>query len=212
MPYAQQQQKSVLQGPAVPDGVLIGQALAGDQSAFEGLLKRYQHPLACYIGSILKDREQVSDVLQSVFLQLYASLPTLSVRVPLQGWLFRVARNRCIDELRTSKRRAEIPFSTLEWESGEQELSAGEAIPSPEPSLEEIAEKMDLHDALQQALCLLPPKQRSIVCLRCFRQLTFPEIGRMLSMPENTVKTYFYRSLLLLRRALVSNTHVLSIW
>ncbi|HEV2583096.1 MAG TPA: sigma factor-like helix-turn-helix DNA-binding protein [Ktedonobacteraceae bacterium] len=54
------------------------------------------------------------------------------------------------------------------------------------------------------ALASLPPKLRSIVHLRCFRQLTFAEIGRTLNMPEPTVKTYFYRSLPLTRRALAA--------
>ena len=58
------------------------------------------------------------------------------------------------------------------------------------------------------ALASLPPKLRSIVQLRCFRQLTFAEIGRTLNMPEPTVKTYFYRSLPLMRRALAATCHV----
>ena len=58
------------------------------------------------------------------------------------------------------------------------------------------------------ALASLPPKLRSIVQLRCFRQLTFAEIGRTLNMLEPTVKTYFYRSLPLMRRALAATCHV----
>ena len=125
--------------------------------------------------------------------------------VSLKGWLFQVARNRCLDELRRRRRRAEIPFSTLEWKYREEELSPVEAIPDPEPLPEEVAERIDLHCSLQQAMLSLPPKFRSIVHLRCFRQLSFSEIGRMLKMPETTVKTYFYRSLPRLRRALASS-------
>jgi RNA polymerase sigma-70 factor, ECF subfamily len=202
MPYAQPQQYSILQGQGVADGVLVEQSLAGDQSAFEFLVSRYHTLLVSYIRGFLKDGEQVNDVLQCVFLQLYVSLPRLLTNVSLKPWLLQVARNRCLDELRRRRRRTEIPFSTLEWEYREEELSLVETIPDPEPLPEEVAERIDLQCSLQQAMFSLPPKLRSIVHLHCFRQLNFSEIGRMLNMPESTVKAYFYRSLPRLRTAL----------
>src|SRR5713101_4688869 len=189
MSYAQPRQYSALQGQGVPDGVLVGQAQAGDQRAFEFLVSRYHRPLANYVRGFLKDGEQVYDVLQQVYLQLYVSLPILLTNVSLKGWLFQVARNRCLDELRRRRRRAETSFSTLAWEYSE----------------------MDLYCTLQEATASLPPKVRSIVRLRCFKQLTFSEIGRMLNMPQTTVKTYFYRSLPRLRRALAGSTHLAAV-
>jgi RNA polymerase sigma-70 factor (ECF subfamily) len=211
MRYARPRKDSILPGQGVPDGILVGQALAGDQRAFELLVSRYRQPLLSCIRGFLKDDEQVSDVLQHVFLQLYLSLPILLRNVSLKAWLFQVARNRCLDELRKRQRRSEIPFSTLEWKYREEELSPLEAIPDPEPLPEEVAERSDLEWSLQQALFALPPKCRSIVRLHCFRQLSFSEIARVLNIPKNTVKTYFYRSLPHLRRALVKNVHVASI-
>src|SRR5260370_2918643 len=128
MLYAQPQQDSILQGQGVPDGVLVEQALAGDQPAFELLVSRYHRPLVRCIGGFLKDDEQVNDVLQHVFLQLYVSLPVLLRNVSIRGWLFQVARNRSLDELRKRRRRAEILFSNLEWKYSEEELSPIEAI------------------------------------------------------------------------------------
>jgi len=205
MLYAQQRRDSVLRGQEVPDGVLVGQAQAGDQSAFELLVSRYHCPLVSYIRGFLKDDDQAYDVVQHVYLQLYVSLPILLTNVSLKGWLFQVARNRCLDELRRRRRWAEVPFSTLDQEYREEELSSLEAIPNPEPLPEEIAERVDLYCSLQEALASLPPKLRSIVHLRCFRQLSFSEIGDMLDMRENTVKTYFHRSLPRLRRVLASS-------
>jgi RNA polymerase sigma factor (sigma-70 family) len=207
MPYAQLRQDSVLDGQGVPDGDLIGQAQAGDQRAFELLVSRYHGPLVNYIRVFLKDGEQVNDVLQHVYLQLYVSLPILLTHVSLKGWLFQVARNRCLDELRSRRRRAETPFSTIAWEFSEENLSPIEAIPDPDLLPEEEAERLDLYFSLQEAIASLPAKFRSIVYLHCFRQLTFSEIARMLKMPETTVKTCFYRSLSRLRKALMSSTH-----
>jgi len=211
MLYGQPQQDSILQGQGVPDGVLVGQALAGDQRAFELLVSRYHRPLVSCIQGFLKDNEQVNDVLQHVFLQLYVFLPMLLRNVSLKAWLFQVARNRCLDELRKRRRRAEIPFSTLEWKYREEELSPIEAIPDPEPLPEEVAERIDLQCSLQQAMFSLSPKCRSIVRLHCFRQLSFSEIARTLNIPRNTVKTYYYRSLPRLRSALMSNVHLVSV-
>ena len=208
---AQPRKDSILLGQGVPDGVLVGQALAGDQRAFELLVSRYHRPLVRFIGGFLKDDEQVNDVLQHVLIQLYVSLPMLLRTVSLKGWLFQVARNRCLDELRKRRRRAEIPFSTLECKYREEELSPVEAIPDPEPLPEEVAERIDLQCSLQQAMFSLPPKCRSIVRLHCFRQLSFSEIARMLNIPKNTVKTYYYRSLPRLRSALMSNVHLVSV-
>jgi RNA polymerase sigma factor (sigma-70 family) len=210
MSYAQPQQYSVLQGQDVPDGILVGQAQAGDQRAFELLVSRYHCPLVSYIRVLLKDDDLAYDVLQHVYLQLYVSLPILLTHVSLKAWLFQVARNRCLDELRRRRRRAEVPFSTFERKVGE-ELSPVEAILDPEPLPEEVAERNEQRRSLQQAMSSLPPPFRSIVHLRCFKQLSFSEVGRMLKMPEATVKASFYRSLPRLRRALASSTHVAAV-
>jgi RNA polymerase sigma-70 factor, ECF subfamily len=211
MLYRQPRQDSSLQRSEVPDGLLVGQALAGDQYAFEVLVTRYQQQLVSHIQGFLKDHDQSHDILQQVYLQLYLSLPILFRNVSLKGWLFQVARNRCLDELRKRRRRPEVSFSTLEREDGEEGPSSLEALPDREPLPEEMTESSELHVSLHAAIASLPPKFRSIVHLRCFRQLTFAEIGRTLNMQETTVKTSFYRSLPLLRRALASNMPCASI-
>jgi hypothetical protein len=81
---------SILHRKEVPDGLLVGQALAGDHYAFEFLVNRYHHPLVSYIRGLLTDNDQISDVLQQVYLQLYLSLPILLRDVSLKAWLFQV--------------------------------------------------------------------------------------------------------------------------
>jgi RNA polymerase sigma factor (sigma-70 family) len=211
MPYAQQQQKRFLRGQEVSDGVLVSQALAGNQRSFECLLNRYQQALLSYIVSIVRDGDLAYDVLQQVIFQLYNSLPTLSTDVSLKSWLLRVAHNRGLDELRRKHRRREIHFSTFEWECGEEEISPIEGIPDPDPLPEEVAEFLDLRALLQQAIFSLPPRLRSVVQLRCFGQLSFKEIGHTLHMRETTVKACYYRSLPLLRKGLASDRHALAI-
>jgi RNA polymerase sigma factor (sigma-70 family) len=206
---AQPRRSNLQPGQEVPDGALVGQAQAGDQRAFEALVNRYHRQLASYIRSILKDGDQIADVLQQVYIQLYLSLPTLLTDASLRGWLFQVARNRCLDELR--RRRAETPFSRLELVDGEEGYPLIEAIPDPGPLLEEAAEQFELSWSLHAALVSLPQRHRLFVYLRCFRQLTFAEVGSMLNMRESTAKMCFHRALSRLWKALAVQTHLAAV-
>src|SRR5947207_6682993 len=186
------------------DAVLAKQVLSGDQEAFELLVRRYNTPLFNFICRFLGDYDLACDVLQQVFLRFYTSLPKLGTGEPFKSWLFQVARNCCVDELRRKHRYA-IHFSQLEVENSEGELTGLCDIPDPGPLPEEVVERRDLQVLLQQAIETLPPKFRSVVILRYSSQLSFSEIGKSLGMPEATAKTYFHRAKVLLRKIIISH-------
>src|SRR3989440_10689312 len=162
----------------ITDGMLVQQTLAGDQDAFAILVKRYSTPLFNFIRHCLGDYDLACDIAQQVFLQLYLSMPTLRTGEPLKAWLFQVARNRCLDELR---RKRAIHFSELEASNDEDDLSPLAIMPDTRPLPEEIAEHRDLQQSLQRAIEGLPPKLRSVVLLRYPGQLSFSEIGKTLN-------------------------------
>ena len=192
------------------DGSLIDRAFLGDQMAFEQLVSRYSPALFAFIRRHTSDG-LVEDIVQSVFLQLYLSLPQLYQNLsytrsalPLRSWLFRVAANRCIDE---GRRKHPLHFSDIRsigFDAGDaqEDTSPEETLIDPSPLPEEAAEMQDLQSALRSAIEALPVKFRSIVLLRYTEELTFKEIGHRLHMPENTVKTYFQRARPLLRASL----------
>ena len=185
----------------ISDMVLAQQALSGEQDAFETLVRRYSTPLFNFICRFLGDYDQACDVLQQVFLRFYTSLPNLGTTEPFKPWLFQVARNCCVDELRRRKRYA-IHFSQLETENSEGEISFLSDMADPNPLPEEIIERHDLQHMLQGAIESLPPKFRDVVTLRYLAQMSFSEIGETLHMPEATAKTYFHRAKVLLRKTL----------
>ena len=190
------------------DGSLVKQARVGDQHAFEILVDRYYDALFQYSRTILKDKDQTDDVLQFVFLQLYLFLPTLTTEGSLKAWLFRVARNRCFDDLRKQRREPIFFPSALAVEEVE-EMSPREDWLDPNPLPEEATVMLELQSLLQKALFTLPPVLRAIVYLHSFKQLNFTEIARILDIPQSTVKTYFYRSLPRLRTALMKDAYAI---
>ena len=201
------QETTKMQTIDISDGVLAQQTLAGDPYAFEDLVKRYSTPLFNFIYRFLGDYDQACDILQHVFIQLHGSLNTLRTDKPLKAWLFQVARNRCLDELR---RKRVIHFSELESVNDDEELSPLAAIPDNGPLPEELAEQSDLQYRLQDAIQTLPIKFRSVVLLRYAGQLSFSEIGQTLNMPEATAKTYFQRAKPLLRTALMNQDQLVA--
>jgi RNA polymerase sigma-70 factor (ECF subfamily) len=187
------------QNSEITDGILVQQTLAGEQTAFEMLVRRYNTAIFNFICHMLNDYDLACDVSQQVFMQLYISMPTLRTGEPLKAWLFQVARNRCLDELR---RKRAIHFSELEAANEEEDLSPLAIMPDDSPLPDEMAERSDLQQKLREAIDALPPKFRSVVLLRYTSQMSFSEIGKTLSMPEATAKTYFQRARPLLRTSM----------
>src|SRR5712672_4714842 len=96
----------------ISDKMLVEYSLAGDQDAFETLVRRYSVTLFDFICGYLGDYDKACDVLQHVLLpKLQAYMSELRKQETLKGWLFRVAWNRCTDEQR---RKKQILFSELE--------------------------------------------------------------------------------------------------
>jgi RNA polymerase sigma factor (sigma-70 family) len=192
----------------VSDVLLVHQICAGESQAFEVLVRRYQRKLYSFICSYLGSNDEALDVLQGVWMQLYLSIGHLQANPTpardgqvesLKPWLFHVARNRCIDELRKRKRRARH-FS--ESEQFDDEASALLMIPDAAPLPEECAEQGEERQRFVSALQILRPTFRRVIWLRYAQELTFDEIGRQLCMPPATAKAYYYRACRQLRRVL----------
>ena len=183
----------------VSDSLLAEHSLAGDEDAFAILVSRYRPWLFSFICHLTQNGTEAEDILQYVFLKLYLALPILRINQPLEPWLFRVARNRCVDEARRKRMRS---FSEVEEEVRTNEVSELALLLDPHPLPEEVAEQHELQSVVQHAIRTLPAKYRAIVLLRYEEQLSFAEIAQVLGIPEQTAKTYMHRAKPLLRSAL----------
>jgi RNA polymerase sigma-70 factor (ECF subfamily) len=187
--------------PEHVDGNAVKEVLAGHLEAFDVLFHRYHGQILVFIRNYLRDDELASDVAQHVFLQFYLSLHTLRMGTSVRAWLYRVARNRCVDELR---RKRIIPFSQIEVFEMDEDHSSLADLQDADPLPEKLVEQQEERERISQAIEKLPAKYRMIVFLRYRAQLSFPEVGQTLQMPTSTAKTYFHRALPLLRVALGS--------
>jgi RNA polymerase sigma factor (sigma-70 family) len=183
----------------ISDDMLVSQSLKNDERAFELLFQRYSSTIFKFIFRYFGDYDLTWDVMQQVFFQLYQSLPKLDTKRPLKNWLFQVARNRCLDELR---RKHPIHLSELESEEDEEEKPVLALISDPRPLPEEIVEQHEQQEQVMHAIEGLPPNFRSVVYLRYTAQLSFSEIGKRLGIPETTAKTHFHRARHLLQASL----------
>jgi RNA polymerase sigma factor (sigma-70 family) len=173
------------------DYILVQRAHVGDQNAFEILVDRYSALLYLLVFQLVRDEHLVYDILQHVFLQLFRSLPELEKGGTIKAWLSQVARNRSIDELR---RKRPLLFSEIALFPDEDENSPLSTLLDPDLQPEEQVELHELREQLLEAIEALPSRYRAIVRLRYTDQLSFREIGQVLSIPESTAKTYLSRA------------------
>jgi RNA polymerase sigma factor (sigma-70 family) len=174
-----------------PDEALAALAAGGDAAAFEQLVRRHQSALVNFAFRMLGDRDDAADAVQQTFVQVYVNLPRARLDLAFRPWLYRIARNQCIDRLR--QRRPSLPVE------GDVDDAPVFELQDPEPLPEELLERRDLQRLLADAIGALPERYRAVVALRYVTDLTFAEIGATLGLPENTAKTFFQRAKALLR-------------
>jgi RNA polymerase sigma-70 factor, ECF subfamily len=153
-------------------------ALQGDTSAFAEIVRDRQAMVFSICWHYLQDQSLAEDVAQEVFLELYQKLATLESADHVTYWLRRVTVNRCIDHGRRRRSRKEHAVHDV-----------------PEPAVAAAENDPLVLKKLQQTLALLPEKQRMVVILRFQEGLDLAEIGELMKMPLNTVKSTLHRTL-----------------
>jgi RNA polymerase sigma factor (sigma-70 family) len=169
--------------PAPPRGEEL------DAAAFEQLFVACAADVHGYAISLLHDRAAAEDVTALAFERLYRSRHRLDrVRGTPRAWLFAIARNAALDELRRRRRHPSEPGDV------------GGAGGPGGGGVDEL-DQVERRAALQPALLSLAPRQREIVLLKFHGQLTNAELARVLGISESNAGTRLHRALLSLRDA-----------
>jgi RNA polymerase sigma-70 factor (ECF subfamily) len=171
-----------------PDVRLLERCRRGDPSAFETLFRKYQAYVYNISLGMLGNPEDASDVTQDTFLRLHRNLNSFRGDASFSTWLYRVAVNLCITELRR-KSRSRFRFLDDVLHEDEGRIQE-EPLPSPEDAIDADDERRVVHDALRA----LPPDYRAIMVLRHFQQLAYEEIAEVLGLTLSQVKTRLFRA------------------
>src|SRR5258707_15548855 len=101
-----------------PDAALMLRVKQGDMEAFEGLVEKYKQPVTNLIARTLHDPTEAEDLAQTVFVQVFKSAHRYRVSAKFSTWLYTIARNLCLNEIR---RRSRHPADSLDAEHPDQE-------------------------------------------------------------------------------------------
>jgi RNA polymerase sigma-70 factor (ECF subfamily) len=133
---------------------------------------------------LLGDRDQMDDVLQEAYARAFRALPRFSGRASVETWLYRIVYNACLDELRRSGARKEVPLE--EWREARLERA------------DQVEQRLDL----EAALGALPPDLRAVVLLVDADELSYEEAAEVLGIPAGTVASRLSRAREALKGAL----------
>lgn len=158
---------------------------------FENVVTRHQTRVFGYALRILGDRDAAADAVQEAMLRLWRHRTTVTSD-GAAGWLIRVTRNVCLDQLRERQRHHDRVRGDVEPDEG----------PDDRPLPDRVAASAVLRAYLERALAQLSEPYRSIVILREIEDYRYDEIGEALQLPMTTVKVYLHRGRRMLRNSL----------
>ena len=162
-----------------PDPALLRKAQRGDERAFTVIVRSYELPVFNYVLRTVGDRALAEDLTQDIFLRIHQGLPGFSLRCRFTTWVFQVAKNRILDELRAQERR---PSRVAVFD----EVSLVAAGDAPLEQVETI-------DAVWRSVAGLNPDLRMALLLRDVVGLSYNEIADALEITLATVKWRIYK-------------------
>ena len=168
---------------------LVAEAQRGDPEAFGRIFDAYVGPIHRFIASRVNRPSDAEDLTQLVFVKALEALPRYEARgIPFGGWLFRLARNAIIDQVRTRRDHLSLVAAVTR----ETEDAGPEAMASLRDDLNRVA----------RALIELTDDQREVIELRFFAGLSVHETADAMGRQDGTVRGLQFRALAALRRSL----------
>ncbi len=177
-------------GPAEPgerdaDVRLMLAFRSGDAAAFDALFRRWSGPLLRYLERMLRDASSAEELVQEVFLRVHGARGRYVPDARFSTWLYRIATNLALNELRRPRRRR--PHRSVDEEGGPALVSA-QARP------EAVVDARQLGARTLDGLASLPDKQRAALCLTAVEGLSYAAVAEALGVSEQAVKALVHRA------------------
>lgn len=167
---------------------LVAQAMAGSSVAFEALFKRYRDRITGYVRTIIPNYARAEDVVQEIFVSALRKLHTLEEPAAFRSWLYEIARNACLDDVRRVKRGGEILIRSNDF--GPYDEQRNRHVQSTHGK---VTWREQLHH-LKEALGGLPDSQHEALLLREFGGMSYDEIGEQMNLSRPAVESMLFRA------------------
>jgi RNA polymerase sigma-70 factor, ECF subfamily len=172
------------------DQQLVRRVQAGDQSAFNLLVLKYQHRVLKLVGRFVSDQTEAQDVAQEAFLKAYRALGSFRGESAFYTWLYRIAINTAKNALVAQKRRpVDFDLDMQDPEQFERQAKLKEAD-TPEGVL--LTE--EIRQVVERAMEQLPEDLRTAIVLRELEGLSYEEIAEAMDCPVGTVRSRIFRA------------------
>jgi RNA polymerase sigma-70 factor (ECF subfamily) len=182
------------------DNELVADYLEGNDQAFEILVSRYQDKLVNYVNGIVQDYDRAGDLAQDAFIRVFKNAHRYRGKYRFSTWLYRIATNLAIDELRRRKRNGRFFFhNVMEFFQGDE---SSVPLPDTRHCPERALDTKEKAERLQMAIGSLSQKYRLAFVLKEVQGLSYEETGQVLNISLGTVKSRIHRAKMLLREKL----------
>lgn len=175
------------------DALLVTQAQAGNQKAFELLVVKYQKRIQRLIGRMVRDVDLVEDIAQETFIRAYQALHQFRGEAQFYTWLYRIAINTAKKMLLELKRNPTVSESNQKW-GDEDETSFAENELTTTETPEAVLASKEIAAIINAAMDALPEEWRTAIALREIEGLSYEEIAEAMDCPIGTVRSRIYRA------------------
>jgi len=188
---------------SLQDESYVRSALKGDQKAFKKLTEKYQRPLQYHVSRMVKEGEQIEDLVQEAFVKAFDNLESYNTNYAFSTWLYRITTNHTIDYLRKKKLKTTSIDKPIKTRDGELSFE----LPDDDAVTDRSIIKRERRKIITTAIENLPDKYRQVIEMRHIEELSYQEISDKLDLPLGTVKAHIFRAREMLYKALKDKRH-----
>ena len=157
----------------------------GDEFIYKYVYDLYARMVYSVCFRMIGNKEEAEDAAQDVFIKVFHSINNFRKDSKLSTWIYQIAVNICINKLR---RKRVINFLSLDFWEGEKEMADNS------PSPENILEKSELQQIVQEAINSLPAKQKTAIILSRYEELSYKEISKIMELGLSAVESLIFRA------------------
>lgn len=174
------------------DAALMLRVREGDREAFETLVVKYRQPVLNFVARTVQDATEAEDIAQHTFVQVWKSAARYQMSARFSTWLFTIARNLCLNEIRRRSRHPADSLDATVEDNGEEQPSRQHADRSA-ASAAEVLHQSELFDKVNLAIGTLPENQRTALLLCREEETSYEEIAQILGISLSATKSLIFR-------------------